>query len=306
MVRKIRKDFPGAWHHVMHRGARREPIFLHDEHCLLFLELAESVVQKYEVEFHGYSLMPNHYHILARSRHGNLSDAMGFLNGRYTQRVNRLHRWDGPVFRGRFTSKLVRDETSLPYILAYIHLNPLRANLVTRIDSRCWTSMRAYLGRKGEPDWLVKKYFFELHGGSDALRAYTLSLHRGTQTWPDTMDLEWGFFTQESQEKVAAAQRQSSFKSRFIEPEHLFEMILQVTGMNRENIIKPVMGPRANPARRFAVWALREHSLLKHKEIAILMDMTQAQVSNVLSRFKAHNDPTLVKWAAKLERLYDK
>jgi putative transposase len=160
MVRKIRKDFPGAWHHVMHRGARREPIFLHDEHCLLFLELAESVVQKYEVEFHGYSLMPNHYHILARSRHGNLSDAMGFLNGRYTQRVNRLHRWDGPVFRGRFTSKLVRDETSLPYILAYIHLNPLRANLVTRIDSRCWTSMRAYLGRKGEPDWLVKKYFF--------------------------------------------------------------------------------------------------------------------------------------------------
>jgi hypothetical protein len=52
---------------------------------------------------------------------------MKFVNGGYTQRVNRLHRWDGLVFNGRFASKFVPDETRLPlpYILAYIHLNPL-------------------------------------------------------------------------------------------------------------------------------------------------------------------------------------
>ena len=164
MTRKPREDFPGAWHHVMHRGARREPIFLDNEHCLLFFELVESLIRKYEVEIHGYSLMPNHYHLLLRSRHGNLSDAMRFLNGRYTQQINQRRRWDGPVFRGRFTNKLVQDETRLPYILAYVHLNPLRANLVTRIDSKCWTSMRAYLGRRGEPDWVTKTYFLGLLG----------------------------------------------------------------------------------------------------------------------------------------------
>ena len=230
MTRKPREDFSGAWHHVMHRGARREPIFLDNEHCLLFFELVESLIRKYEVEIHGYSLMPNHYHLLLRSRHGNLSDAMRFLNGRYTQQVNQLHRWDGPVFRGRFTNKLVQDETRLPYILAYVHLNPLRANLVTRIDSKCWTSMRAYLGRRGEPDWVTKTYFLGLLGSSDALRAYTLSLHRGKRSWPETMDLEWGFFTQQSQDEVADTHRQTSFNSRFIEPERLWKMILQVTG----------------------------------------------------------------------------
>ena len=80
-------------------------------------------------------------------------------------------------------------------------------------------------------------------------------------------------------------------------PDQLFEMILQVTGMDREGITMSVMGPRANPARRFAVWALREHTLLKHKEIAEFMKMNHSQVSNVLSRFKVGDDPTLTKWA---------
>ncbi|MDD5309507.1 MAG: hypothetical protein PHU25_19495 [Deltaproteobacteria bacterium] len=30
MAHKPRIDFPGAWHHVMHRGARRAPIFRDD------------------------------------------------------------------------------------------------------------------------------------------------------------------------------------------------------------------------------------------------------------------------------------
>lgn len=303
MARKPREDFPGAWHHVMHRGARREPIFLNNEHCLLFLDLVESIIRKHEVEIHGYSLMPNHFHLLLRSRHGNLSDAMRFLNGRYTQQVNRLHCWDGPVFRGRFTNKLVRDETRLPYILAYVHLNPLRAKLVTRIDSRSWTSMRAYLGRKGEPDWVKKEYFLDLLGGSDALRAYTVSLHRGSRSWPETMDMESGFFRQQSHDEVADTHRQSTFNSRFIESNRLFEMILQVTGMDREGITMSVMGPHANPARRFAVWAFREHTLLKHKEIAEIMKMNYGQVSNVLSRFKIGDDPTLTKWAETLRIL---
>ena len=114
MGRKPREDFPGAWHHVMHRGARRAPVFLEDEHCLLFLSLLENTIEQYEVEIHGFSLMPNHYHLLLRSRHGNLSDAMQYLNGNYTRQVNTPRRWDGPVFKGRYTAKLVRDETRLP------------------------------------------------------------------------------------------------------------------------------------------------------------------------------------------------
>jgi REP element-mobilizing transposase RayT len=264
---------------------------LEDEHCLVFLSLLERAIDRYEVEIHGYSLMPNHYHLLLRSRHGNLSEAMQFINSRYTQRVNRLNRWDGPVFKGRFTSKLVHDESRLSYILAYIHLNPLRANLVTRIDSRSWTSLRAYLGRKGEPDWVTQSYFLELFDGSDALREYTLSLHRGGRSWPETMDLECGFFTDRAQEKTASAHGQPLHRSRFVEPERLLELVCEATGATLKEITASVMGPRANPARRFAVWALREHTRLKNREIAAHLNMTYNQVSNVLSRFRGGVEP---------------
>jgi hypothetical protein len=109
------------------------------------------------------------------------------------------------------------------------------------------------------------------------------------------MDMEWGFFMQQSHDEAADAHRQSSFNSRFVEPEELFEMISQVTGMGRKEITMSAMGPRANPARRFALWALRENTLLKHKEIAALMKMTPSQVSNVLSRFKVGDDSTMTK-----------
>ena len=152
---------------------------------------------------------------------------------------------------------------------------------------------------------MEKSYFLELLGDSDALRSYTLSLHRGSRKWPETMDMEWGFFTEQSHEAVADAHRQSSFESRFIAPERLFEMILQVTGMDSETVTMSVMGPRANPARRFAVWALREYSLMKHKEIAAIVKMKQSQVANVLSRFKTGDDPNLQKWMEALRLLCD-
>jgi len=233
MGRKPREDFPGAWHHVMHRGARRAPVFLEDEHCLLFLALLENTIEQCEVEIHGFSLMPNHYHLLLRSRHGNLSDAMQYLNGNYTRKVNELHRWDGPVFKGRYTAKLVRDETRLPYILAYIHLNPLRANLVTRIDSQSWTSLRRYLGKKGEPDWVTTSYFSDLFENGEALRQYTLSLHRGRRSWPEAMDLECGFFTDKTAAETAETHRQSAFESRFVSPERMIDIVCEITGVRK-------------------------------------------------------------------------
>jgi len=86
MARKPRVDCPGAWHHVMNRGARREAIFQRDDHCLLFLELVGEMVARLGVEVHAYSLIPTHYHLLVRSVHGNLSRAMQRLSGEFVQR----------------------------------------------------------------------------------------------------------------------------------------------------------------------------------------------------------------------------
>jgi len=80
---------------------------------------------------------------------------MQFINGAYTQEVNRLHSWDGPVFRGRFKNQLVHDEAYLKELLAYLHLNPVRARLVTLPEEDCWTSHQAYLDLDQRPRWLT-------------------------------------------------------------------------------------------------------------------------------------------------------
>ncbi|MCP4604700.1 MAG: hypothetical protein GY847_29965 [Proteobacteria bacterium] len=275
----------------MNRGARRAPIFIADEDCTLFLDLVEEITTRFEIEAHAFSLMPNHYHLLLRSRHGNLSQAMSHLNGTYTQKVNTWHYWDGPVFRGRFTNQLVQNEARLPYILSYIHLNPLRANLVTRIDSECWTSHRAYLGRRFSPAWITKTYFLDIFKTPKALQEYILALHRGKMDWPEQLDMETGFLNES--EKAARRHGNANFKSRFLDTDNVLKLVTKITGASLTELKEPHRGPRANPARRFVVWALREHTLLKHREIGKAIDMPIRQVANVLTRIDPNEEPFL-------------
>lgn len=293
MPRQPRIDFPGAWHHVMHRGARREPIFKKNEHCLLFLELLDTISYQFEIEVHAYSLMPNHYHLLVRSRHGNLSKAMKYLNATYTQRVNLLERWDGPVFRGRFRSELVQDETNLPYLLAYIHLNPLKAGLITRLQSHGWTSHRAYLGRDPLPDWLVTDYFESVFEDNDALHAYVLDLHRGKRTWPEKMAMDSGWLNISS--PAAAKQISQNKETRFIWADEALDKVTRITGINRKGLQTAEYGPAANPARRFAVWALKRYTPLPQREIGRMLKMSESQVSHVLRRLR-RKEPPISEW----------
>jgi REP element-mobilizing transposase RayT len=301
MPRQPRIDFPDAWQHVMHRGARRAPIFKRDAHCTLFLDTVAETVDRFEVEVHAYSLMPNHYHLLLRSLHGNLSRAMRHLNATYTQRVNRIHSWDGPLFRGRFHSQPVNDESALPYVLAYIHLNPLRANLITRLKQHAWTSHREYLGADPPPDWLTTDHFLELLGGADRLHDYVLGLHQGAIDWPDELALRTGWIVEQKRRdrRRRARKHRTVSDTRFRKPAELLRLICAVTGSSRAELRTTVMGPRANPARRFAVWALDRYTTITQGEIGAQLEMSAVQVGNVLGRLDLGVEP-LATWKGEL------
>jgi putative transposase len=307
MARRPRIDYPGAWHHVMHRGARRAPIFNSDDHCSTFLGHVAAAVEMFEIEVHAYSLMPNHYHLLVRSPHGNLSRAMRHLNACYTQHVNAMHGWDGPVFRGRFHSELVHNEASLPFVLAYIHLNPLRAGLATRLDSACWTSHRAYLGRDPAPDWLTRGHFLGVLGTAKELHGYVGDVHRKRMAWPDGMSLDTGWLNEgEDSSKDSKRAPEAPASARFSEPRTVIAMVCEVAGVRRAELSRAACGPRANPPRRFAVYALRKWTPMTHGEIGAALGMSPIQVANVLRRFDASAEP-LKRWVEALSsRLYDK
>ena len=134
MSRPLRIQYPDAWYHVMNRGRRGEEIFTDDKDYAAFIDLLKEINDDYKVKVSAYCLMSNHYHLLVQTPDSNISRAMRHLNGVYTQRYNRIHHSDGPLFRGRYKAILVEADSYLLELLRYIHRNPLGAGVVDNLQ----------------------------------------------------------------------------------------------------------------------------------------------------------------------------
>jgi len=69
-------------------------------------------------------------HILLRTGYVPLSTVMRRLLTGYAQQFNRRHRRHGQLFQNRFKSILCEEKPYLLELVRYIHLNPLRAEIV--------------------------------------------------------------------------------------------------------------------------------------------------------------------------------
>jgi hypothetical protein len=103
----------------------------------------------------------------------------------YAVNFNIRHRRVGHLFQNRYKSIVVEEEPYLLELVRYLHLNPLRAHLVTRLGSEAWTSHRTYLGRDQAPPWLSTYLFLDQFGDPDRLHKFVLSVRRGpgSGTW---------------------------------------------------------------------------------------------------------------------------
>ena len=185
MPRAKRDDFPGARHHVMNRGVRHGAIFYSDHHCIRFLELLEAAVERFGIRLVAYVLMGNHYHLLLESVRGNLSAAMKMISQEYTQFVNQSPGWEGPVFRGRFKSKLVIDDGHWHHLPMYMHLNPVRARMVTHASQYTWSSQTAYSGETNPPAWLDTGDLMDGYGGPAEYNELLEEVVQGRQPAPE-------------------------------------------------------------------------------------------------------------------------
>ncbi len=87
---------------------------------------------------------------------------MRHLNSLYTQRYNRRHGFDGQLFRGRYKSILVSDDSHLVQLVRYIHKNPVKAGIVNDIADYEWSSYKGYLLYAKKWKWLQKDYIFSM------------------------------------------------------------------------------------------------------------------------------------------------
>lgn len=154
MVRRQRCDHPGALHHVMNRGLARRTIFHDDSDRRYFLSRVAREVRRGTLEVFAYCLLCNHFHLLVASPAGCLSEAMMRIQNRHVRRFNRKCARDGPLFRGRFHSLPIEDDTHWQLLFDYIHLNPVDAGMVSRAADYPFSSARYFAGAHCPP-WLT-------------------------------------------------------------------------------------------------------------------------------------------------------
>lgn len=144
MARPLRIEFPGALYHVISRGNERRYIVRDDTDRKKRLYWLQRTIETYGWRLHAFVLMTNHEHLFVETPQANLSAGMQFLNGSYTGYFNRRHRRSGHLFQGRFKGHLIEEDGYFVEVSRYIHLNPVRAEIVASPEDWCWSSYLGY------------------------------------------------------------------------------------------------------------------------------------------------------------------
>lgn len=149
MPRGPRITFENAFYHVFNRGLNKQVIFADEQDYSKFLTLLQDlrITKKYDHTIYSYVLMPNHFHILIQTRKIPISKIMSSLLTSYSMYFNKKINRVGVLFQNRFKSKLCDRDSYFLGASRYIHLNPLKAGLVSNLSDYLWSSYQEIIGQ---------------------------------------------------------------------------------------------------------------------------------------------------------------
>ena len=177
MPRHGRLDYPGALHHVFNRGLARRTAFESEEDVRFALSLFAREVRAGGLRLLSYSFLTTHFHALVESSDGALSKRMQRVMNLYVRRFNRRRKRDGPLFRGRFGSRLVESGTYRATLIRYIDQNAPRARLASSSVLYPYGSAH-HLAAPSRPRWLDTTWIDGVLGLSDPSDRVTTYLQR--------------------------------------------------------------------------------------------------------------------------------
>lgn len=153
MPRKNRVWYPGAIYHIMCRGNHRHDIFRDDEDRHFYLETLRLAQKHYPYTLHSYCLMTNHVHLQLETHDLETGQIMKRINMLYAIYFNKKYHFVGHLFQGRYHSELIETDSYQLETSKYIHLNPVRAQMVESPLDYPWSSYAIYM--EGKKDRLV-------------------------------------------------------------------------------------------------------------------------------------------------------
>lgn len=145
MSRKLRKISSTGIYHIMLRRINKENIFEDEEDHEKFIQILERYKEKTDYKLYAYCLMGNHIHMLIRIKDANLGNLMKKITVSFVVWYNKKYLRTGSLFQERYKSEPVETKSYFLGVLRYIHQNPTKAKIVTKLKDYKWSSYNEYI-----------------------------------------------------------------------------------------------------------------------------------------------------------------
>lgn len=118
------------YYHIFNRGNNYEKIFYTHENYLYFLRKYKQYLSN-SIDTYAYCLMPNHFHLLIKTKDTSNSENEASENFRrffisYSMSINKQENRSGSLFLKNFKRIIVESNEYLKNLIFYIHHNPVK------------------------------------------------------------------------------------------------------------------------------------------------------------------------------------
>lgn len=320
MPRKARIDAPGALHHVIGRGINRQEIFSDKEDYLNFLKRFGDLLIETKTSCYAWALIPNHFHLLLRTGNSSISNLMKRLLTGYAINYNRRHGRSGHLFQNRYKSILCQEDTYLLELVRYIHLNPLRAKLVSnyeRLGRHPYCGHAVILSHK-KHEWQETEYILRLFGKRqgiargkykdfvrkgieqgqrpDLISGGLLRSHGG---WSAVKDMKKSGDYQKGDERILGdgafvtdvlahaeeqIQKKYQIKAKGYDLKKLIDRVAEITKLTPKEILDSVRDRKRTEARSILSYWAQDQLGITQSEIAGTLNLSQAAITYAVRR----------------------
>jgi len=146
-MRCLKRDFkPGAIFHIYNHAIDDYQLFYDDIDYNYMINIFEENIEKIPSSIIAFCLMPDHYHFLIRQdSEVEIYKLFNYSFIRYAKYFNEKYSRKGPIFRSPLQHILVADKTYMIQLCKYIHLNPVRKDLVDQPENWIYSNYKNWL-----------------------------------------------------------------------------------------------------------------------------------------------------------------
>ena len=158
-------------YHIYNRGNNKQRIFFNDDNYIYFLKKVRKFISPH-CEILSYCLMPNHFHFLiyadektiisksiSKKEKNVLSEGIRNLLHTYTKGIYQQNNSTGSLFQQNTKAKNVSDPDYKRICLHYIHQNPMKAKLVSKMEDWRYSSFSDFIGTRNDTLCNIKLAF---------------------------------------------------------------------------------------------------------------------------------------------------